>query len=133
MDNLIDVIENSLPNGFHDSKIFKYHIDNKEQGAEIFLSVDISDSDSTDGSVVYKRGKLILTGLVFFIADPPRPTEKEGKTLNLLCDAGVLEGEKLLKVYPKGLPEDTFAYWFFLNETNSFIYVGAKGANFEWS
>jgi hypothetical protein len=128
MDNLISVIENSLPNGFHDSRIFKHHVDEKKQEAEIILGVDISDVDSNDGSIIFKRGKLILTGLVFFIKEPPRSSDKR----NFLCDAGVLEGEKLSKVYPAGLPEDTFGYWFFLNETNSFIYVAAKSASFEW-
>jgi hypothetical protein len=30
------------------------------------------------------------------------------------------------------LPEGSFAYWFFVNNWNSFIHVAAMDAQFEW-
>jgi hypothetical protein len=132
LENPVSAIEDSLPNGFHDSILLKHYVDYAKRKAEIFLDIDISDWESSDGSIHYKPGKLTLTELVFFIIEPPRSIDEVKKDSGRWCDAGPLEGEKLKKVYPIDIPEYFSAYWFFLNETNSFIYMASKNADFEW-
>jgi hypothetical protein len=131
MKNLISEIENSLPNGFHDADLYEFHVDFVRRVADFTFGIDVSDSEKQN-NIIYRRGRLILSDLFFCSLEPPRSFSEIKSGEGLSCDAGVLEGDRLSKVHSGEMPKDTFAYWFFLNETNSFIYVAAKKASFEW-
>ena len=133
----IEEISNTLPNGFHDAYIRRLSIDYAAREAAFALEVCIGNSESEDASKrdEYKQGRLKLEGLLYFVIEPPDiplPEDdilEEGKLW--IADDSTDFDE--LKSYPK-LPElnKGFRHWFFISNYNSFIYVAAMNASFEW-
>ena len=135
--NLIE-LENTLPNGFHDAFLETLTLNYAANNAELVLNLWVGDLHATteEEREAYKRAKLYLTGLVYFVIDPPYhdPEYKyeEGEGLWLGAgDAREISDREDLK--PKAdLPDDAFAYWFYVHEWNSHFHVAAKGASLEW-
>jgi len=82
----------------------------------------------------YRKCLLKLTGLEYFIIDPPDPTYQFNKLATLWVDASPLETAKLksnVKV-PSLQAQNAFAYLFFVQDWNSSLYVAATDASLEW-
>ena len=134
----IDEIKNSLPNGFHDAESLRICIDYAHETADFLIDFDLSSPDS-DMEVSSRQGLLKLSGLLYCVIEASKssssiPEYMPGGDDKLWIasdssDFGVLTDLPLL---PDPLPENSFRHWFFITSHNSFIYVAAMNASFEW-
>lgn len=122
---------NTLPNGFHDSIMKSANFDYRKHEAQIDLSIWVGDPDAKDKDTreAYEEAKLVLSGLLAWVVEPPDyyyvPRENE----NLRIDIGPLES--LPDEPPIEVPSGLFGNWIYVNQWNSFIYVVAKEAKLE--
>ncbi len=118
----LEEIEQSLPNGFHDSSIFGVRLDYVQRTAELDLEIWVAGSDDEDIEQ-YSRAILSISGLIYFVIEPPGPpnTSHDAPTL---VDGGSSELERTAQL-PKPLPAGAFTYWFFVSSWNSFIHIAA--------
>ena len=132
----LEEIEKSLPNGFHDSYIEKVSIDYFKQEASFRLNIltGVPSAEDKSGRETYRKASLTLSGLLYFVVEPPDPKypyEKEGA---LWMDAGPV-GSVHLKTttkLPDEVPEGAFRYWIYIRNWNSFIHFAAMDAQFDW-
>jgi hypothetical protein len=129
--NTLEAIESNIPNGFHDAALYEIGLDLEKREMTLVLGADVSSTEG-DGRIAYRRCRVLISGVAFVQMDPLRDARKAGDEYWSQIDSGVLEGKRLKEVYPSPLPEGSFAYWFFMNETNGFIYLVAREAKFEW-
>jgi len=104
--------------------------------AELGLELWVGDlhAEAEEEVEVYRRAKLCLADLVYFVIDPPGPGYAPPLGGMLWIDAGDATDESNPRA-PRPLselPNGTFAYWFWVGPWNSFIHVAAKGASLEW-
>jgi hypothetical protein len=130
----IKEIESNLPNGFHDANLKTISIDYVTRKAELDITVDISNAEAPeeDATEDYRDGKLILSGLLFCIIEPPdlRSADLNADGLWITSSGTVKPGE-MLKDLPLLLPEGAFVHYFFVNNWNASIYLAAMDARFE--
>jgi hypothetical protein len=124
----IEELENTLPNGFHDSYLLSVAVDFAAGTGCIELDVDYDDPDPN----VFRRMKLRLKGLSLFIVEPPdlRSSLSAGR----ICTSGDVTSEKVLsglESYRKNVPTGSFFYTFFLDHLNCFIHLAAQEAELE--
>jgi hypothetical protein len=67
MNMTIAELEDKLPNGFHDWHLVSVALDFCSATCCIVLDVDYDDPDPN----VFRRMRLVLKGLCFFVVDPP--------------------------------------------------------------
>ncbi len=131
----IEEIERRLPNGFHDSNIKTISIDYVMQLAKFNLEVNMGTPDVRDKEPeeIYRDGILTVSELLFCVIEPPDPQYPYKDTKGLwITSSGPIEAAKLpIKVY-EVIPEGLFDHYFFINDWNSFIYLAAKNAQFDW-
>lgn len=125
----IDEISKTLPNGFHDSQLLRLQIDFEHERASVYFAVDISDHD-TGSKMVERRGCLNLTGVVYFVVEPPDETYSYDQQL-ISSDSSDFSELATVPKLPK-VPEGSFAHWFY-SSANNFLYVAAANAEFEWT
>ena len=127
----------NCPNGtFHDSTIERIEIDYLARTAKLQVQVSTGDPDATDPELreSKKLGRLLISGLLFLVIDPPDESYPYQTANGLWVSEreftpGELPGTSAL---PKNLPPNTFAHLFFVQEWNSCIYLAASHAEFEW-
>lgn len=127
-------IEEKLPNGFHDARIRSIDMDFVRRclSLRMDLLVGQPDSQNPDG---YRPGTLSVRSASLFFLEPPDPTYSfvpDGSAVNVDGDA-ISPGQngavdRLLPV----LPDDASVYRFFLEEWNSFLYVGGASVELSW-
>lgn len=125
----IDDISQTLPNGFHDAQLLGVRIDFEHEMASIDLAVDVSNPD-TISHVRSRRGHLNLTGLVYFVVEPPDETYSYDQQL-ISSDSSNFSELVTLPELPT-VPNGSFAHWFY-SSANNFLYVAAANAEFEWT
>jgi len=83
---------------------------------------------------VYRKGELKLSGLLYWVIEPPAANYPYGESKQLLVDAGSLESAsfKPSVKLPEPLLAKAFASWIFVQGWNSFMYVAAMDASIEW-
>jgi len=81
----------------------------------------------------YTEAKLTITGLVYFILEPPDydflkkyPSSLDSE--GLWVDVGFGNNPSHCIKLPQPLPEGAFYNWFFVNNWNSFIHIAAMDA-----
>jgi hypothetical protein len=123
----IEDIEQLLPNGFHDSYITALHVNYAQRTVEIDMKIWVSDAEAADPDE-YQPLKLSLSGLLYFVIEPPdHPDTSEP----WLVDGGSSEVATSPSRLLRPLPTGAFTYWFFVNNWNSYIHIAALTANFE--
>lgn len=122
----LEEIEQSLPNGFHDSTIAGVRLDYVQRTAEIDMELWMSGSDDEDIET-YRPATLSITELIYFVIEPPGVPNISHAEPSLV-DGGSSELERPAYRLPKPLPADAFTYWFFVNNWNAFIHVAALNA-----
>lgn len=127
----IEEIEKSLPNGFHDASLRKIEIDFVKKEAKFHLAVDVSDCDAIPLKEEYRDGILTLMGLVYCVVEPPSSSSVELNEALWIADSGPISSIEPAVKLP-AIPAKAFAYYFFVNNWNAFIYVAAIDATFEW-
>lgn len=124
-------IENSLPNGFHDSRLRACQLDFVSRTASFELEVAVGDSEAADAEDRdrYAPAILLLDDLAFCELQPPDPAypfQNPSPVLVALSDPG--SDHPVVKTLPNGI----FSGRFFVTNWNSFIYVAARHARLEW-
>lgn len=131
----IEEIERTLPNGLHDAHLKKITIDYLSGVAKFDVQVYVGDPEIQykEPEEAYRDGLLILSGLLFCIIEQPDPNYQYDKAESLwIADSGNVESIKLTTNLPKLLHNEAFIHYFFINDWNSFIYLAAKDARFDW-
>lgn len=122
----LEEIDQSLPNGFHDSTITGVRLNYVQRTAEIDMELSMSGPDDQD-TEKYRPATLSIGELIYFVIEPPGvPNTKHAKPS--LVDGGSSEPEQCAYKLPKPLPAGAFTYWFFVNNWNAFIHVAALSA-----
>jgi len=129
-------IDYDLPNGFHDAHLEVVTINFASNSAELTLELWVGDlnAETEEEIEVYRRAKLCLADLVYFVIDPPGAGYAPPLGGLLWIDAGDATDESNSEhLKPRSeLPDDAFAYWFWVGPWNSHFHVAAKGASLEW-
>ena len=131
----IEEIERSLPNGFHDAKLKRIDIDYVKREAKLDLQASIGNPESQDEEMrdAYRAGRLILSGFLFCVIEPPDPRYPYQKAAWLwIADSGPVNSAEIPIKLPEPLPKGAFIHYFFVNDWNAFIYLAAMDARFNW-
>jgi hypothetical protein len=139
----IDDVKGSLPNAFHDSEILNINLDFDRQTATFLMDIDLCDPEE-EVEVTSRKGLLHLSGLLFFVLEPPgpvfeRPTKSftsdylpSSDKLWISADSSDFSLLKTCPTLPEPLPKNAFKHWFFDSNNNNFIYLAAMNASFVW-
>ncbi len=129
-------LDHELPNGFHDAKIRSVRIDylsrTAELGMDLLVGVGIPDDKNKS---VYRRGRVKVAGLLLFFIQAPDPGCKfllDGTPLFVSGDAVRAGQSPEVDGLLPFLPPDGVAYRFFLEDWNSFLYLGGGDVEFSW-
>ena len=122
----LEEIEQSLPNGFHDSTISSVRLNYVQRTAEMDMELWMSGSDDEDREK-YRPATLSITELIYFVIEPPGVPNTSHAEPSLV-DGGSSELEQSAYPLPKPLPAGAFTYWFFVSNWNAFIHVAASSA-----
>ena len=126
----IDELDAFLPNGLHDAKLGKVAIDFTERTVRLDLNIWVGDEEKREA---YRSAEVTLSGLLFWVSEPPDPHYPFGSPRPLWIDAGPLT-DKLPEKQPAlpPIPPGAFANWIYVRDWNAFIYVAAEDANLTW-
>jgi len=138
----IEEIGRTLPNGFHDAEIRSMTIDYSKPEATFVLYIP-TGTPETGTWEPFRLGALKLEGLLYCVIEPPGYTMKqdsppvedfvpEADYPWLTADSSDFGQLKSYPALPEPLPVGGFRHWFYDCNHNSFIYVAATNANFEW-
>lgn len=132
----IDEITDTLPNGFHDAYVFRISIDYAAGEVTFLIEVDLS-SPHEKVDVNARRGELKLTGLFYCAIEPPvyslsREYVFAEERLWLSADSSDFSELKECPKLPEPIPDGGFRHWVYDSTHNSFIYVAAMNAGFQW-
>jgi hypothetical protein len=129
-------IENTLLNGFHDALLEGLSIDFAARSAtmDIELWVGSLESSAEAEREARRKARLSLDDIIYLVIDPPDSKYLSLEKGSLWIDGGIHHEERSpsLPVPMECLPNDAFTRWFFVKDWNSFIYLAARGATFEW-
>jgi hypothetical protein len=128
----LEELEKTLPNGLHDSEVQRVAVDYEKGKVALDVAVWVgSMNDPPEQREAYKSGRIEISGLVFFVMEPPDPKYPFRDSLELTvdgCDMSKnLDGELL-----KSLPSDAFFRSLWVNEWNAFIHIAARDAEIAW-
>jgi hypothetical protein len=122
-------IASKLPNGFHDAELCGLSVDYQRGVATMNINVDVSDPDVPSDPEY--RPIDVVQGIVLLAIDAPHSAASAWASTALSIDGG--EGQPSTSpIELPPLPKDTFLWWFFVNELNSFIRLAATKATFRW-
>jgi hypothetical protein len=130
-------IENSLPNGLHDAQVRRVEIDYEKRIVKFSLLLWTGDLSSEEETVreTYQEGELTIKDFIYCVIEPPDPTYPYAGASTITIGAGSATEEpiKTQTALPSELPEGAFAYWFFVNEWNSFLHIAGMDARIQLS
>lgn len=127
----IGEIEANLPNGFHDATLNNIFIDYDTQ--RVVLSIEVNIGSPEDDNENFRTGKLTISGVLFCAIEPPDPKYAFQKAKGIwIADSGTVTSSMKNAYMIEHLPKGVFFHYFFINEWNSFIFVAARDAVFEW-
>ena len=71
----LEELEKTLSNGLHDSKVSRIVVDYRQRKLTLDLDVWTGDmtNDSPELREAYKRGHILISGLLFAVTEPPDP------------------------------------------------------------
>jgi hypothetical protein len=132
-------LENMLPSGFHDSALKGLAVDYERRTARLDMSISVGDPDGPhEQRDDYRGAQIELSGLVFFVMDPPdagydfkSPGEvwiKDGYETRSIPEFTKAIDKKLLDA----IPQEAFLHSFFVNDWNSYIHVAATDCSVKW-
>jgi hypothetical protein len=130
----LDELAGSIPNGFHDAELHSFTIDYKKCEARLVLDIWVADDvKKPDEIEAYRLAEVILSGLAFWVSEPPDDHYSPSQAGPLRIDTGsmaTLERKKALRL--PALPKGAFANWIFVTDWNAFIYLAAEDAQLRW-
>jgi len=128
----LEELENTLPNGLHDSEVKRISVDYGRRNLVLDLSVWVGDmGDAPERREAYRKARVEISGLLFLVMEPPDPNYPfaTGDLRIDGCDLRKNLDSKLLD----SLPTDAFFRSLWVNEWNAFIHVAATGAQISWT
>jgi hypothetical protein len=130
----LDEVAASIPNGFHDAELNTFTIDYTKREARLILDVWVADNQEKPEKIEsYRLAEVTLSGLVFWVSEPPDPRYPYGEPGAQRIDIGPIatfERKEALRLPP--VPAGAFANWVFVTGWNAFIYVAAEDARINW-
>jgi hypothetical protein len=128
----LEELEKTLPNGLHDSEVQRVAIDYEQRTLILELAVWVGDmNDPPERREAYKSGRIKISGLIFFVAEPPDPKYPFRDSAELTIDGGDMS-ENLDRELLKSLPGDAFFRSLWVNEWNAFIHIAARDSEIAW-
>ena len=132
----LEELADTLPNGFHDAEVRQLNIDYVKREARLLLDLLVGDPSAQTEELRegYRQAEVKLSGLLYWVIEPPDARYEYGKAGTLWIDAGALgsdEPQPSVKL-PEPLPSGAFASWIFVQDWNAFMYVAAMDASIEW-
>ena len=121
---------------FHDSTIKKIMVDFLTREAKFDCRIFVGAPDDREAQPREASGALTFTGLLYISVEPPcstYPYEEDGLEISYDGPVETTNFKAPIPKLPEALPENAFAHCFFIHNWNSFMFVAAMGAKFEWS
>src|SRR5579871_3010644 len=128
----LEQLDNSLPNGFHDSYIDRMSIDYIERKAvwDVQILVGLPD-DGPDTRDAYRTARMSFAGVQYICFEPPCPNY--GYSTDSVEIDGLYDSKEYFNVdLMKDLPGSVFARSFYSRSWNSFLHIAAESVQFEW-
>src|SRR5438477_11408903 len=125
-------LENTLPNGLHDSEVTRINIDYEHRSLVLDLSVWVGEmGDAPERREAYRRARIEFSGLLFLVMEQPDPNYPfaTGDLRIDGCEVRKNLDSKLLG----SLPVDSFFRSLWVSEWNAFIHIAAREAQIKWS
>ena len=124
---------------FHDVKVSRISVDYIKRAVEFECTIPVgfwnspNDHGVTDGEL---KGTLVLTGLLYFVMEPPAPDYpyEDSVGIEITAEGPVIPREidmDYVSKFPQDLPDEAFLHYFFVNEWNAFIFIAATNAIFQ--
>ncbi len=124
--------DEETPNGFHDARLLNFTIDLVNDQAKMCLQmlVGVPRCQTEEEQEGYRAATLTLQGMVYFAIEPPDPDRGFCNAQGVFIDAGdATETDNPRAPRPRGpLPDNAFAYWFYVVDRNSFVHIAARSA-----
>lgn len=131
---LHDLIDAEPYLSFHDATFERVCLDYMAHEVTIWCSLYVGDVHSASNveRETQRHGVLTITGLLFFVIEPPHPDYpfEDAEGLDITSDDAIASLRQVPDLPP--VQENAFTHYFFVNDWNSFIYVAATAATFAW-
>ena len=132
IDMTLEELEDTLPNGLHDSEVVRINVDYESRILALDVDVWVGDmGNAPDKREAYKRARIEISGLLFLVMEPPDPNYPfaTGDLRIDGCDMRKNLDNKLLESLPAG----SFFRSIWVNEWNAFIHIAAIEAQISWT
>ena len=124
-----DELSDELPNGFHDAGLRDIEISYVSRSVVLHVTVNVADEEEEQ----YVRDlRVTLSGVAFFVIDPPDQNYPLAEGKALWTDAGA-GAPTTSNVALPALPPGASLNWIFVNEWNSFIRFASQTCCHEWT
>jgi len=128
----LEELENTLPNGLHDSEVQRVSVDYEQRKLVLEVAIWVGNmADPPERREAYKRGRIEITGLLFLVMEPPDPKYPFGHSAELTID-GCDMGKNLNRELLQSLPSNAFFRSLWVDEWNAFIHIAARDAEIIW-
>ncbi len=129
---LKDLLGPEEPNStFHDADLVTVQINYSDRTAQ--AEFDLPVGTPVDGILPTRCGQLVLTGLFFWVVEPPKDLEKFHTPPWLAADGLLHQAPTQMgKHLAKLVPPDAQAWFLYFTNWNAYIYCAASEASFHW-
>jgi hypothetical protein len=128
----LEELENTLPNGLHDSELQRVIVDYEQHKLILEVAVWVGNMDDPrERREAYKSGRIEVSGLIFLAMEQPDPKYPFGDSAKLTID-GCNMSENIDGELLKSLPDDAWSRSLWVNEWNAFIHIAARDAEIAW-
>lgn len=120
-----------LPNGFHDAELLLFEMDYLNRRMTCNLLIWTGDMENEFGRELYRPACLTLDGVAYLAIEPPDIRYDWLVSGAVVVEVG--EGPRKGTYSLPDPPPGTSTIWFYLRQTNSFLYLAAGNASLEWT
>jgi hypothetical protein len=127
-------LDRELPNGFHDAEIRTMSIDYLSRTADLGMNLLVGTPDS-ENQEAYRPGTVKIGGLLLFFIEPPDPRYPfvhHGSPLNATGFSVKPGKDAKLDALLQRIPAEATVFGFFLDDSNSFLYLAGAWVEFSW-
>jgi hypothetical protein len=73
----LEELENTVPNGLHDSRVSRIAVDYEQRKLTLDLDVWLGavEADAPECREAYQCGRVLISGLLFAVMEPPGPRD----------------------------------------------------------
>lgn len=127
-------IEQELPNGFHDAEIRTIAVNFVDRSIAVGMDLHFGSEGDSDPER-HRSGTLKVESFCLFFIEPPDPRYRfvpNGSPLNASGDSVTTGKDPAVDGLLRNLPTGVTLYRFFLDDWNSFLYLGGANVEFSW-